>query len=107
MADLPDSARGMIDAVASAFADLPSADLPSSDVPGGGLSSTERPQDSEGAQGPAVDGPIGWAGYDAARERARQRTGEQESVVCGIGNVDGVDAVLIAFDFGFLGGSIG
>ncbi|MBB3049107.1 acetyl-CoA carboxylase carboxyl transferase subunit beta [Prauserella isguenensis] len=91
MADLPDSARGTIDAVASAFTDLPNSALPSS----------EHPRASE------VDGPIGWAGYDAARDRARQRTGEQESVVCGTGVVDGVEAVLIAFDFGFLGGSIG
>lgn len=27
------------------------------------------------------DGPLGWAGYDAARERAGTRTGEEESVV--------------------------
>ncbi|MBD0417658.1 acetyl-CoA carboxylase [Streptomyces sp. TRM S81-3] len=53
------------------------------------------------------DGPLGWDGYDAARARATERTGETESVVCGTGTVDGTRAVLIAFEFGFLGGSLG
>ncbi|MFE9939150.1 carboxyl transferase domain-containing protein [Streptomyces hirsutus] len=56
---------------------------------------------------PAPDGPLGWPGYDAARARAAERTGEQESVVCGTALVEGVRAVLIAFEFGFLGGSLG
>ncbi|GAB2824565.1 carboxyl transferase domain-containing protein [Streptomyces chlorus] len=55
----------------------------------------------------APDGPLGWPGYDAARARAAERTGEQESVVCGTALVEGVRAVLIAFEFGFLGGSLG
>jgi acetyl-CoA carboxylase carboxyl transferase subunit beta len=53
------------------------------------------------------DGPLGWQGYDASRARAAERTGEQESVVCGTAHVEGVRAVLIAFEFGFLGGSLG
>ncbi|AZP17513.1 acetyl-CoA carboxylase [Streptomyces aquilus] len=53
------------------------------------------------------DGPLGWQGYDASRARAAERTGEQESVVCGTGRVEGTRAVLIAFEFGFLGGSLG
>ncbi|GHB34410.1 acetyl-CoA carboxylase [Streptomyces viridiviolaceus] len=53
------------------------------------------------------DGPLGWRGYDAARARAAERTGETESVVCGTGTVDGARAMLIAFEFGFLGGSLG
>ncbi|MEW2167217.1 carboxyl transferase domain-containing protein [Streptomyces sp. NPDC007084] len=74
----------------------------------------------EGKSGP--DGPLGWEGYDAARERAAGRTGEEESVVCGTATfgtasfgttTDGreplgpVTAVLVAFEFGFLGGSLG
>lgn len=55
----------------------------------------------------APDGPLGWQGYDAARARAAARTGERESVVCGTAEVDGTRAVLIAFEFGFLGGSLG
>lgn len=54
-----------------------------------------------------ADGPLGWQGYDASRARATARTGEQESVVCGTARVDGTPAVLIAFEFGFLGGSLG
>ncbi|MGW0210364.1 carboxyl transferase domain-containing protein [Streptomyces sp. NPDC003233] len=53
------------------------------------------------------DGPLGWQGYDASRARAAERTGEQESVVCGTASVNGTPAVLIAFEFGFLGGSLG
>ncbi|MGP2441228.1 carboxyl transferase domain-containing protein [Streptomyces sp. JW3] len=59
------------------------------------------------ARDSAPDGPLGWPGYDAARARAAERTGESESVVCGTGRVEGTPAVLIAFEFGFLGGSLG
>ncbi|MEU2963528.1 carboxyl transferase domain-containing protein [Streptomyces ardesiacus] len=54
-----------------------------------------------------ADGPLGWPGYDAARARAAERTGEEESVVCGTGRVEGTPAVLVSFEFGFLGGSLG
>ncbi|MEW1995311.1 carboxyl transferase domain-containing protein [Streptomyces coelicoflavus] len=53
------------------------------------------------------DGPLGWPGYDAARARAAERTGEAESVVCGTGRVEGTRAVFVSFEFGFLGGSLG
>ncbi|RSM81896.1 acetyl-CoA carboxylase, partial [Streptomyces sp. WAC 01325] len=55
----------------------------------------------------APDGPLAWHGYDASRARAVERTGEHESVVCGTGTIEGTRAVLIAFEFGFLGGSLG
>ncbi|MCX5394736.1 carboxyl transferase domain-containing protein [Streptomyces sp. NBC_00094] len=53
------------------------------------------------------DGPIGWPGYAAAHGRAATRTGEDESVVCGTGTIGGVPTVVLSFEFGFLGGSIG
>ncbi|MGI5375186.1 carboxyl transferase domain-containing protein [Streptomyces sp. CA-251387] len=53
------------------------------------------------------DGPLAWHGYDASRARAAEQTGEEESVICGTGTVEGTRAVLIAFEFGFLGGSLG
>ncbi|MET7679774.1 carboxyl transferase domain-containing protein [Streptomyces sp. NPDC005423] len=53
------------------------------------------------------DGPLAWQGYDASRARAAARTGESESVVCGTASVGGTRAVLISFEFGFLGGSLG
>ncbi|MBA2805935.1 acetyl-CoA carboxylase [Streptomyces sp. KM273126] len=53
------------------------------------------------------DGPLAWQGYDASRARAAERTGEQESVVCGRATIGGVEAVVLAFEFGFLGGSLG
>ncbi|MFJ9536753.1 carboxyl transferase domain-containing protein [Streptomyces sp. NPDC101225] len=55
----------------------------------------------------APDGPLAWEGYDASRARAAERTGEQESVVCGTASVAGTRAVLLSFEFGFLGGSLG
>ncbi|MFP8961110.1 carboxyl transferase domain-containing protein [Streptomyces nanhaiensis] len=82
-------ARAVIDAVADGFAELPGAG-------DGGVGA--------GAYG---DGPIAWEGYGRALARAHERTGEHESVVCGTGTVGGVPAVLIAFEFAFLGGSLG
>ncbi|MFD0267906.1 carboxyl transferase domain-containing protein [Streptomyces sp. NPDC127106] len=55
----------------------------------------------------AADGPLAWTGYDASRARAAERTGEQESVVVGTALVGRRQAVLISFEFGFLGGSLG
>lgn len=55
----------------------------------------------------APDGPLAWRGYDESRARAATRTGEGESVVCGTARVGDTEAVLIAFEFGFLGGSLG
>ncbi|MFE2962400.1 carboxyl transferase domain-containing protein [Streptomyces sp. NPDC059340] len=53
------------------------------------------------------DGPLSWQGYDDSRRRAVTRTGEDESVVCGTAVIGGTRAVLIAFEFGYLGGSLG
>ncbi|MGW3092083.1 carboxyl transferase domain-containing protein [Streptomyces sp. NPDC001102] len=65
---------------------------------------TELPHPA-GDSGPG--GPLAWQGYDASRARAARRTGEGESVVVGTASVEGTPAVLIAFEFGFLGGSLG
>ncbi|MFJ6703055.1 MULTISPECIES: carboxyl transferase domain-containing protein [unclassified Streptomyces] len=59
------------------------------------------------ARASAPDGPLGWRGYDASRARAAERTGERESVVVGTARVEGTAAVLIVFEFGYLGGSLG
>ncbi|MBB5954908.1 acetyl-CoA carboxylase carboxyl transferase subunit beta [Saccharothrix tamanrassetensis] len=47
--------------------------------------------------------PLGWPGYAAQLERARERTGSAESVSWRRDE----DAVVITFDFRFLGGSVG
>lgn len=78
------SAREVIALVADDFAEIPSP-----------------------ARQSKPDGPLAWQGYDASLARAAERTGEEESVVCGSAHVEGVRAVLIAFEFGFLGGSLG
>ncbi|HUQ54061.1 carboxyl transferase domain-containing protein [Lentzea sp.] len=54
-----------------------------------------------------ADGPLRWPGYGEALAAATARTGERESVVCGVAEIGGVRAVLVAFEFGFLGGSLG
>ncbi|WP_243787867.1 carboxyl transferase domain-containing protein [Saccharopolyspora gloriosae] len=59
------------------------------------------------ARAASADGPLGWPGYDGQRRRAAARTGAEESVLCGHGTLGADRAVLIAFDFGFLGGSVG
>ncbi|WP_371796271.1 carboxyl transferase domain-containing protein [Streptomyces sp. NBC_01718] len=59
-----------------------------------------------GAEIPA-DGPLAWSGYADARARATARTGEEESVVHGLATVGGRPCVLVSFEFGFLGGSLG
>lgn len=56
---------------------------------------------------PHGDGPLAWPGYGDQRERAERRTGVDESVVCGRGRVGDFDAILIVFEFGYLGGSVG
>ena len=50
--------------------------------------------------------PLDWPGYDAQLTRARERSGELESVVSAEGRVGATRAVLVAFDFAFMGGSM-
>jgi len=51
--------------------------------------------------------PLGWPGYPEQLGRARARSGEPEAVICGDARIGRADAVVIAFDFRFIGGSIG
>ncbi|MFF0149657.1 carboxyl transferase domain-containing protein [Amycolatopsis sulphurea] len=53
------------------------------------------------------DNPIGWPEYRQTHAAATERTGETESVVVGEARIGDVPAVLIAWEFGFLGGSLG
>ncbi|RDI17064.1 carboxyl transferase domain-containing protein [Lentzea flaviverrucosa] len=55
----------------------------------------------------AGDGPLGWPGYGDQLARAAASTGERESVVCGVADIGGVTTAVVAFEFGFLGGSLG
>ncbi len=51
--------------------------------------------------------PLGWPDYDELRSEARERTGADESVTVVRGRVGGSEAVVVGWDFGFLGGSMG
>ncbi len=80
-AALPAGARAAIDAVAEGFAEA-DADLVSTD-------------------------PLAWPGYAATRERAEARSGERESVICGPARIGGRPVEIVAFDFRYMGGSMG
>ncbi|TQK42971.1 acetyl-CoA carboxylase carboxyl transferase subunit beta [Streptomyces sp. SLBN-118] len=90
------TAREAIARVSSAFTELPAPE---------GRFAPEGRSASEGRS--VADGPIAWQGYDEQHSRAELRTGERESAICGTGTVDGIEVVLISFEFGFLGGSLG
>lgn len=45
--------------------------------------------------------------YTAALLRARESSGEDESVVTGRGTIEGLDVAVVVSEFGFLGGSVG
>lgn len=51
--------------------------------------------------------PLGWPDYDDLRSRARDRSGADESVTVVRGAIGGHETVVVAWDFGFLGGSMG
>ncbi|MFE6891735.1 carboxyl transferase domain-containing protein [Streptomyces sp. NPDC057694] len=56
---------------------------------------------------PPVDpNPLDWPDYDKVLSRAAERGGT-ESVTAATATVDGTEVVLLAFDFTFLGGSLG
>ena len=66
-------------------------------------------EDAEALPGGALDAdPLGWPGYAEQRSEARAATGTDESVVTVEGRVRGseVRAVFVAWEFGFLGGSM-
>jgi acyl-CoA carboxylase subunit beta len=57
--------------------------------------------------GIAAGNPSEWPGYQEQLRRARKATGTRHAVTTGTATVGGVPCVLIGFDFGFLGGSMG
>lgn len=56
---------------------------------------------------PVSADPLGFPGYDAQLERARDRSQSDESVVCGTAKAFGFPVVVIDFRFAFMGGSMG
>lgn len=55
---------------------------------------------------PASD-PLGYPSYSEALERARERSGSPEAVHAGAASIGGVAVEVAAFDFSFMGGSMG
>ncbi len=51
--------------------------------------------------------PLNWPGYKEQLARAREKSGEKEAVVTGEGRIGETPVIVIAFDFNFLGGSMG
>jgi acetyl-CoA carboxylase beta subunit/acetyl-CoA carboxylase alpha subunit len=53
--------------------------------------------------------PLAWPGYEESRQRAAERAGTDEAVVVAHGRLRGTDVevVVVAWEFAFLGGSMG
>jgi acyl-CoA carboxylase subunit beta len=51
--------------------------------------------------------PLGWPGYPSAVRRATEMSGADESVLAGSTSIGGHAVEIAAFDFGFIGGSMG
>ncbi len=51
--------------------------------------------------------PSDWPGYPGQLRRARAATGARHAVTTGVATVGGEPCVLVGFEFGFLGGSMG
>jgi acetyl-CoA carboxylase beta subunit len=51
--------------------------------------------------------PLGWPGYPATLARARERTGDEQSVTAGRAVIKGGACIVVAFNFAFMGGSMG
>jgi acyl-CoA carboxylase subunit beta len=51
--------------------------------------------------------PLNWPGYPLMLARARRRTGEAQSVTCGRALIAERPCVVVAFNFAFMGGSMG
>jgi acetyl-CoA carboxylase carboxyl transferase subunit beta len=51
--------------------------------------------------------PLGFEGYGAKLAEAREKTGQAEAVITGVGTIDGRRTVIAALDFNFMGGSMG
>ncbi|WXK75639.1 carboxyl transferase domain-containing protein [Streptomyces sirii] len=96
------TARQALAAVTDTYTELaaPDGSRGSRTAPG---SRDEAPPRAPGAP----DGPLGWHGYDDARARARERTGEDESVVTALATIGGTEAIVLSFEFRYLGGSLG
>ncbi|RAS70311.1 acetyl-CoA carboxylase carboxyl transferase subunit beta [Lentzea atacamensis] len=129
----PEPARALIGRLASVFTELPDPEVASGsgrlgwgDVPAAAGCSSGGPLDRAGHDDTSTtattthdrsshtdtpttahDGPLGWPGYDDQLAQATERTGERESVVCGIAEIGRVTAMVVAFEFGFFGGSLG
>jgi acetyl-CoA carboxylase carboxyl transferase subunit beta len=51
--------------------------------------------------------PLDWPGYEEQLARAREKSGEREAAIVGEARIGETPVVIIAFDFSFLGGSMG
>ncbi len=57
--------------------------------------------------GMQASNPLGFEGYEDRLETARARSGLQEAVLCGVGEIGDRRVALAAMDFRFIGGSMG
>ena len=67
----------------------------------------DRGSFEERDNGLLADDPLGFEGYDERLAKARRRTGLDDAVVSGVGNLGGRRVALAVMDFRFIGGSMG
>ena len=58
-------------------------------------------------EGAVSEDPLNWPGYEEQLERARQKSGEREAAIAGEARIGETPVVVVAFNFDFLGGSMG
>lgn len=68
---------------------------------------TDRGSFVERDRGLLVGDPLGFDGYEKRLAGAREKTGLEDAVVSGVGEVGGRAAALAVMDFRFIGGSMG
>jgi acyl-CoA carboxylase subunit beta len=56
---------------------------------------------------PLSTDPLSWPDYQGMLERARARTGDEQSVVAGRAHSRGLPCIAVVFNFAFMGGSMG
>src|SRR5215212_4583480 len=61
----------------------------------------------EFGKGIVSEDQLDWPGYEEQLARAREKSGEKEAVITGEARIGETPVVIIAFDFNFLGGSMG
>lgn len=77
-------------------------------APAASGAATQLVDDFEPFEHQALAGdPLHWPGYPQRLEAARERTGDEQAVTTGRAHIGGRACIVVAFNFAFMGGSMG